>query len=398
MRFLPRIFSFNDGLSSLTSDLVNRRKASATNKLTTTKLSDTYLRTIFRLGIASKIYRIKSGYALNGTLDFESVADQTFYETHLAAQVKRACMQQLGFGRGAMLVAARGDDLSKPRANTLTPENTVIRAFSGDLVSAITTSFDIEDERYYKPSIYNIRGNSVHWTRVVDFTYYEPSEQDLPTYNYGGISEAELIYEQLVNDGVIERASASIVEKNSTLFYKMKGFKSRLAAKKEAEMLQYMATLETARSMYGAGLLDAEDSVEEVSQTLTNLEGVNESSLRRLAMITGIPLPMLVGESVKGLNSTGDTERQTFEDTIANYANDYVVPNINTLMYKFGRGPVEFKGLQDNSALQRATYEGLVLDNAIKFQGLGGDFSAYLEQHKLIEKEPTDSAFDDLRF
>lgn len=382
--------SFTDGLRSLVNSLINTRNATTTNAVDSRQLIDTELRILFRMGITARIYRIKASYALNGTLAFDSTADKEFYEKFLAKEVKRACMQQLGFGRGAVVLLPRGDDLTVARANKLTPENTVIRSFSGDLVSAVSVSYDLEDERYYKPSIYTVRGTSINWTRVVDFTYYEPAENDLPTYRYGGVSEAELLYEQIVNDGVIERASGSIIEKNSTLFYKVKGFKTALQNKKESEMLKYFSALETARSQYGAGLLDADDEVEEVSQTLTNVSEVNDMSLRRLAMISGIPVPMLIGENVKGLNSTGDTERQSFEDTIGGYAGDYVIPNINLLMHKFGRGEVKWKGLQHNGASEKVNFETLVLDNAMKMAELGQDFVPYLEKHNVIEPSATD--------
>ena len=140
---------------------------------------------------------------------------------------------------------------------------------------------------------------------MIDFTYVEPVEREAAIYRYGGISEFELIYAQLVNDAIIERAAPAIVEKNSTMFYRVKGFKQAIQDSKEQSMVDYFSKLETARSIYGAGILDLEDDVKTVDQTLANLHEVDQIALKRLAMVTGIPLMMFGGEQPKGLNATG---------------------------------------------------------------------------------------------
>lgn len=381
--------SFADGVTSLVNALVNKRQASQSNAVVSRKLTEAELRTIFRIGIMSRIFRVKTSYALNDTLAFESEEDKLFYKNHFATVVKRAAQFQLGFGRGAILIREKGSDLATPKRGTV-PSTTTIRAFSGDLVNSSDVAFDIDSERYYKPVTYSMRGHYVHWTRVVDFTYYEPVEDDLPIYDYGGISESELIYEQLINDQIIERASAHVVEKNSTIFYKVAELKQRLEAKQEQPLIDYFSRLEDMRSIYGAGLLDVSDEVDAVSQTLTNLSEVNDMSLRRLAMITGIPVPLLIGENVRGLNSTGDTERQTFEDMIASYAGDYLIPNINSLMHKFGRGTVEYAGMKEKNPVAEIDREAKVIDNAVKLASIGEDFDSYLIKHGVTQQEEFD--------
>ena len=56
--------------------------------------------------------------------------------------------------------------------------------------------------RYNQAQDYYVRGNKVDVSRVIDFTYVDPVDTDKGTYQYGGISEYELIYEQLINDGI----------------------------------------------------------------------------------------------------------------------------------------------------------------------------------------------------
>ena len=309
--------SIYDGITSLVSSLANRRKASARNQITSDRISDYELRQAYITGVMSKIIRLKTGYALNDTLQFDSETGKQFYNSVLAKNVKEAAKYQLGFGRGVIVIVEKGADLSTQM--TEVPESYRLQVFSGDVVTHGEIEKNLESKNYWKPKTFNIYGNVIHNSRVVDFTYYKPTEVDAPEYRYGGVSETELVYNQLINAGVVEDAAASIIEKNSTPFYKVKDFKSLMQSKQESTLVEYFGRIEDARSIYGAGLLDADDSVDVLNQSLTNLMDVDTISLRRLAMVTGIPLALLVGENVKGLNSTGKEERVAFQDTIENY-------------------------------------------------------------------------------
>jgi hypothetical protein len=114
---------------------------------------------------------------------------------------------------------------------------------------------------------------------------------------------------------------------------------------------------------------------------------MDDVSLRRLAMVTGIPVPILVGENVKGLNSTGDNERLIFNEMLANYRANYLLAPINRLMAIAGLGEVEFKDNQGYTLEERASYERLILDNALILQNIGEDAGKYLEEKGLIKKD-----------
>lgn len=383
-----------DGITSLISSLKNGRKASASNEITSTRVSDKELKQIYRTGVASKIIRLKAGYALNDTLQFDTTDDEIYYNKKLAKYVKKAAKYQLGFGRGVIVIVEPNVEL-KLALKDIPPVYT-LQVFSGDVVTVGEIETDMMSTRFRKPKTYNVYGKVIHYSRLIDFTYYEPSFDDMPDYNYGGISEMELVYNQLINAGIVEDASASIIEKNSTIFYKIKDFKSLMAAKKEADLVEYFSRIEDARSMYGAGLLDMEDQIETINQTLSNLMDTDTISLRRLAMVTGIPLALLVGENVKGLNSSGQQERVAFQDTIENYQSDYLEEPIKELFIKLGKNPPEFKDNQSATPESRMEYETKAIDNAVKLGALGEDFEAYLEDKDVIQKDKIASFFKEM--
>lgn len=376
---------FWDGLSSVVNSLVNSRAATNTNRFTINKIDYDELRAILHTGLGSKIVRLKVGAALSETMIFASDADRDRFNAAASKHVRKAASDMLAFGRGIVVVYKKGDDLSKPITGA--DSNYLIKAFSGDMVTAGRVSIDLMSERYYKPIDYVVNAEAIHYSRVVDFTYVEPSEHERPNYMYGGIPEFELIYPQLVQDGIIERATPAIIDKNASLFYKVRGFKNALKLKKDDHITEYFSKLETMRSVMGASIIDEEDSVEVVTQQLTNLSDVDRIGLRRLAMVTGIPLPYLVGEAVQGLNSTGDNERAIWGDTVKHIQASYLIDPINELAELLGMGAIEFKPTQGTTQKEEAEISAIHVTNAVQLATIGEDYEYYLRDNNVIEDD-----------
>ncbi len=379
------ISKYWDGISSLFNTLANKRSAAASNVVTSVSITDAQLNEVYKTGIGNKIVSIKAGYALKSSaINFSSQEDKTFYLSKLEAHIKEAFVWSLAFGRG-IIVINDGGDLSEPLED-VNKDDVKFDVFSGDMVSVTQYDMDLLSKRYLKPYYYNVRGYNFHHSRVIDITYVKPTQEDMPSYNYGGISEFELIYNQLINDGVVERASASIIEKNSSLFYKIKGFKSALERKQEDNIVKFYGMVEDRRSIYGAGLLDSEDEVLNVTQSLTNLKDADDISLRRVAMVSGIPLPMLIGENVKGLNASGTQEKTSFNEMIELLQQDYLVTKMNHLFGKLGMSAISFKENQNTTPLEKIEYETKAIDNAAKLYDMGYDAESYLKEKGVTAK------------
>lgn len=384
---------FLDGLNNIYNDLANTRNAVYNNRIQHKTISFTELRAIYRTGLGSKIVRLKAGYALKDTLQFGSDKDEKIYKKKFEKAVKKASRYMVGFGRGIIVLYNKGDDLSAPARDSFDASKVEVKVFSGDMVTSIGASLDLMSPRYYKPTFYAVRGVQFHHSRVIDFTYMEPTEFDAPLYQYGGVSEYEMIYPQLINDGVVERCTPTVLEKNATLFYKVVGLKDAMQDKRDEYIRRYFTDLESARSVYGAGLLDAEDEAFTVNQTLTNLQEADSITLRRLAMVTGIPLAILIGENVKGLNSTGDNELKIFQDMIEVIQSDYLEEPINELLGKVGLGVASFKDNQGRTPDERINFEALVIQNATLLWQLGEDHGKYLEDNAVIVKDEYEEFF-----
>lgn len=382
-----------DGIADVLSGLINRRNGVNRSQVSHKRLSVEEMRTMYKSGLISKIVRLKSGYALNDTIKFESTADKEFYETNLAKRVKKATKFMLGFGRGIIVVFRDGDDLSTPLGSG--SGKLKLREFSGDMVTATSVISDLRSDRYYRPVYYIVNGFNIHHSRVADFSYYEPVERERADYNYGGLSESELIYSQFINDEIVQRATGSIVDKASTFIYKIKGYKDLIHRKQESAVVQYVSTCEDGRSIYGGLITDADDMVEVVSQSIADLDKVDNITLRRIAMVTGLGMTVLIGEQASGLNSSGEAERQGFQDTIENLQSDYLLDPINFLAKVFGLGEIEFKENQGQSSSERIEYDTKAVAVAKTLWEMGEDHATYLKSKDVVEQNDWETFWSD---
>lgn len=386
---------FRDGLVNIVNTLANRRNPAAQNVPVTDRMQWHVMRAWYASGMGRRIINLKRGYALNDTLQFKTEADRLFHNKHLAKDIKKATGLMLGFGRAIIVIIEPEKNLADPLSKDVDFKTARREVFGGDMVTVIAPDIDLRSQRYMKPQAYSVRGHTIHHSRVIDFTYVEPAEYDLPNYQYGGISEFELISEQLANDAVVQRAGGRIIEINSTIFHKIKGWKDMLMMGKDDDIVKYVSTMADLRGIYGDGIIDSEDDVIEVSQVLTNLKEVDEMSLRRVGLVTGLPYPILVGESVGGLNSIGSQERQSFQDTIENLQSDYIAAPLAQYCALFGLDDVQFKENQGGTAGERMDYETKAIDNAVKLWGISEDYSAYLQDKDVIQPPAMNNWFPD---
>lgn len=372
--------SFLDGIKSFTNRLINSRSAINNNAVVSHYLPPEQIREIMKTGLANRIVSLKADFATKNGFNFDDEASQEFY-TGISREIKKAIFSMIGYGRGVAVLIEPTLPLSEPLR---IPKNARVKAFTGDMVTATAAEFDVSNPNYMKPISYIIRDKDVHPSRLIDFTYKEVSEHDAPQYHYGGVGEIELIHDQLINDGIVERSSAGILEKSSILYYKIPGFKQALITEQEDEIIKYVHNAEDLRSVHGAGIMDAEDDVAVISQALTNLAETDQIVLRRVALVTGIPFSVLIGESTGGLNATSETEKDIFNEVIDSIQENYILPPLARLMKIMGYTKPTILVGQNVSDKERLAIDALAIDNAMKLEGMGEDGNLYLSDRGVI--------------
>ena len=386
---------FADGIVSVTNTLANQRNVMNQNMFASHRLDDGSLRALWKNGLCKKIVDIKAGLSLNYTLQFKNDDDETLYQKQLERAVKLAARYMVGFGRGLICIWEPGETLSEPRRpGAAIKRGAVLQVFSGDMVSVGMVETALGSPRYQKPLAYIVRAEQFHYSRCIDFVYHRPAELNAPNYKYGGVSEFELIVQQLMADEVVQRAAPHVLEKSAQKVYKVPDFMELLQAGKHETVLEFFRLTEDRASVFGATVVDSKVDVTSLSQALSGMNDIDTFSLRRLAMVTGIPLALLVGENVKGLNSTGDQERASFQDMIETLQYTHLLEPIQDLCRLYGIDGVSFKDNQGGTALERAELDAKILANAQALMALGEDFGKYLQDNGMKSADPIGSLLD----
>ncbi len=393
--------TFKDGIQSLSNMLLNTRNASNANAIVSEALDMNELNEIYKTGLGNRIVGLKVNTAFKEGFEIEETDQAKIDKLELMPVLRKACRFQLAFGRSIVVLVTKNVDLSEPLVGTVNVNTTHLKVFEGYEVSCETIDIDLMSERYMRPENYIVRGHRVHHTRVVDFRYILPIDVEAPAYNYGGISEFELIYNQLINDGVVERMTPLTVERGAVVYYKVKGFKQALQNGKEKDILKFYSAVERMKNVAGAVVTDSDDQIEVKNQAVSNLQDADKITLRRLAMVTGIPLKILMGESfmAQGLGANSRIEDDVFNSMITNLQHNHFLAPINELMEKLGLIEIpNFRAPEELGSVEKVKYEADVLRNAGDIERLGGDYVQYLKDKGFDEyvNDIVDDLDDDL--
>ncbi len=380
--------SFTDSLRSAVSNLMNRRSAINTNVITSQRLPLHLLREINRTGMYKRIISLKTDGVMKNNWVFKDEKESAeFYNKH-KAEIYEAVQSMFAYGRGLLVIVSENEPSSTP----LNPSNLVngryrIKSYTGDMITAQGVNFDVSSERYHKPDTYYVQDEIIHHSRVVDFTYIKPPELIAGQYHYGGMSEAELIYPQLISDGVVERAASTMLEKSSSIIYKMKDFRDAVAKGKADKVISFINASEDMRSVVNSTVIDSEDDIVTVDQQLNNLPETNKISLQRIAMISSTPYSILLGEGSPGFGTSAAVEKTVWNETLEGLQERYVIPKITEFMAIFGLSAPERKPDQNITALEKVKFQKEILGNIPLMTAAGLDTSKYLSDNGFIVDE-----------
>lgn len=387
--------NFIDGIVNIANKLMNKRNATATNVITHEKVDYAQLDAIALSAIGVKIRSLKVNSALDDTIQFDTDTQRDFYLNNLANAVKRAAGRMMDHGRAIILINEMGDTIHADEMKR-PPKTFKLDIFDGRDVMPQDICCDLNSPNYRKPNYYSVNGHLFHHSRVVDFIYIRPPSDLEGEYNYGGIPEWEILFPQIIADEVIQRACPRIIEINSTLYHQVAGFRNAVQAGQDDNLVKYHTAVASIRGIWGDGIVDAEDTITAVTQNLSNLSDVDQITIRRLAMASGIPITELMGEAASGLNATGKTEANMKLKMISNFQHEFLIDPINELLTKLGQPAIEFKDNQNDDPKAKADTEKVIIDGAMVLYTMGEDANAYLAEHDIVEARTPESDFPEV--
>ena len=143
----------------------------------------------------------------------------------------------------------------------------------------------------YDPGIVNFSslGITVDQSFVVPFIGTPVVKRLSPEYKYYGMSVYQNLWTAIINDNVIMTAVANITARASIRHYKLDGLKELVQAGQEGLALQRLMMIEQSVGIFGSAVMDANDEMQILSQSLQGLADIDRRSAERLSAASGIP-------------------------------------------------------------------------------------------------------------
>lgn len=231
----------------------------------------------------------------------------------------------------------------------------------------------------YAPGIvsFSLLGVSVNESFCAPFIGVPTVHRLAPSYKYYGMSVYQSVWSALVNDQVIMTAAANITYRSSIRHYKLKGLQQQVLAKREDQALARASLLDESVGIFGSAVMDSEDEMQVLTQTLTGLAEIDRRSAERLAAATGIPATLLLGKSPDGQNSTGKSDENNMIAYIIDYQAKMLPPiqRIFAALISFagikGDWKISFKNPAIIEIQDKPDHDKKIIENAQQLQTMG---------------------------
>lgn len=174
--------------------------------------------------------------------------------------------------------------------------------------------------------IIKINNTPIHKSRLCIFKgAYVP-------YSDGGDSVLNSVYRALMDADSTSANINSLVFEAKIDVFKIPNLMDMIGdTDYQSRVMQRLSIANHGKSVVNALLMDAEEEYEQKSISFGGLNEVLLTALQIASGASGIPATKLLGQSVSGLNSTGDNEVRDYYDTISVTQNNEITPALSRL-------------------------------------------------------------------
>ncbi|MDU4960186.1 MAG: DUF1073 domain-containing protein [Sporomusaceae bacterium] len=294
-------------------------------------------------------------------------------------QIKKRLLEGLRWGRlyggaaGVMLLEGHGDVLHEPLELDAVMPGTfkgllILDRWSGIQPLSTELVTDLNDPDFGLPERYMIstdtlsRGVEVHHSRLVRFT-----GRDLPYWEkqqemYWGASEVEHVFDELRKRDNTSWNIASLVFNANLRVLKMKDLEQIFTTLDEQAVKDLYNVLQAQNwlmSNTGTQLLGASDDFQTFQYAFSGLDKVYENFMLDLAGAAETPVTKLFGRSPAGMNATGESDTQNYDDSIEEKQESHLRPPLDRVlpvmfMSEFGALPDDLDYIFNNVRKPRA--------------------------------------------
>jgi len=130
--------------------------------------------------------------------------------------------------------------------------------------------------------------------------------------------------------------------------FKLKNLIQMLASKNRDAIHQRLTMLDMGRSTARAMVLDETESFEKIATNFSGVADIIDRKISRLSACVKIPIAILMGQSAAGMNATGELDRGSWYDQVAQYQNTLTenLERLYRLLSKCSSAPTSGKELE----------------------------------------------------
>lgn len=183
---------------------------------------------------------------------------------------------------------------------------------------------DPRDPEFGLPKYYNITTQTqesfkVHHSRILRFIGRDVPRWEKQAEMYWGVSEVEHVFDELKKRDNVSWNIALLTFRANLIGLKMNDLGQLMAMGDPASQRDLYNTLSAQNQIMnnqGMLILDREDSMEQRSYSFGGLSEVMEKFMMDISGAAEIPATKLFGRSPEGMNSTGESDSDNYDDSI----------------------------------------------------------------------------------
>ncbi len=176
------------------------------------------------------------------------------------------------------------------------------------------------------------RVQNIHASRLITFEGVRTSMYRRLQNNGWSSGVIQRVFDVLQQFHQSWQSTGHLLTDSSQGIWKMKGLHDLLASKMKDAVTERMQVMELGKSVVRGVMLDQEDDYERVNTTMTGYADVLDRFGKRLAAAAGMPLTVLMGESPAGLNATGESDQQLWDNQVKAFQTFVLKPRLARLM------------------------------------------------------------------
>lgn len=225
--------------------------------------------------------------------------------------------------------------------------------------------FNLDAPNFRLPEYYTtLDGKKIHHTRVIRFDGVKTPWQVRQRNNYWNISVLQRVYDAIMQAQSIADNVNSMVYESTIDVIKIPDLFGMLNSKSgESRILERFGLANVLKGINNMLLLDSKEEYTKITNTFTGLGDLIQCYLAIASAASDIPATRLLGQSPNGMNATGESDMNNYDDMIQSIQENNVRPKLVTLDKVLVRSAIgnypadwgfKFEALRQMTELQRA--------------------------------------------